>query len=72
MSVLQGKRDPKTAGQVCDFVSIYGYGLWCLLAPHSSKREPKTSQELRMLSRVTLNCQVTKIVMNSSSQLSEM
>ena len=28
----------------------------------------KTSQELRMLSSVTLNCQVTKIVMNSGSQ----
>ena len=32
----------------------------------------KTSQELRMLSNVTLNCQVTKIVMNSGSQLSEL
>ena len=33
----------------------------------------KTSQELRMLSSVTLNCQVTMmIVMNSGSQLSEM
>ena len=32
----------------------------------------KTSQELRMLSSVTFNCQVTKIVKNSSSQLSEM
>ena len=33
----------------------------------------KTSQEeLQMLSNVTLNCQVTKIVMNSSSQLSEL
>ena len=29
----------------------------------------KTSQELRMLSSVTINCQVTKIVMNSGSQL---
>ena len=29
----------------------------------------KTSQELRMLSSVTLNCQVTKIVMDSGSQL---
>ena len=28
----------------------------------------KTSQELRMLSSVTLYCQVTKIVMNSQSQ----
>ena len=33
---------------------------------------PKTSQELRMLSSVTLYCQVKKIVMNSYSQLSEM
>ena len=32
----------------------------------------KTSQELRMLSNATLNCQVAKIVMNSSSQLSEL
>ena len=32
----------------------------------------KTSQELRMLSSVTLNCQVTKFVKKSSSQLSEM
>ena len=29
----------------------------------------KTSQELRMLSSVTLDCQVTKIVMNLGSQL---
>ena len=36
------------------------------------KRNPKTSQELRMLSSVTINCQVTKIVMNSGSQLSEL
>ena len=32
----------------------------------------KTSQELRMLSSVTINCQVTKIVMHSGSQLSEL
>ena len=32
----------------------------------------KTSQELRMLSSVTLNCQVAKVVMNSGSQLSEL
>ena len=32
----------------------------------------KTSQELRMLSSVTINCQETKIVMNSGSQLSEL
>ena len=32
----------------------------------------KTSQELRMLSNVTLNCQVAKIVMNSGPHLSEL
>ena len=32
----------------------------------------KTSQELRMLSSVTLNSQVTKIVMNSCSQLTKL
>ena len=32
----------------------------------------KTSQELQMLSSVTVNYQVTKIVMNSASQLSEL
>ena len=32
----------------------------------------KTSQELRMLSSVTINCQITKIVMKSGSQLSEL
>ena len=31
----------------------------------------ETAQELRMLSSVTLDCQVTNIVMNSGSQLSE-
>ena len=32
----------------------------------------ETSQELRMLSSVTINCQITKIVMVSGSQLSEL
>ena len=32
----------------------------------------ETSQELRMLSSVTINCQITKIGMNSGSQLSEL
>ena len=40
---------------------------------HSLSWSPcKTSQELRMLSSVTINCQITKIVMNSGSQLSEL
>ena len=32
----------------------------------------QTSQELRTLSSVTINCQITKIVMNPGSQLSEL
>ena len=49
------------------------------LAPEHTQLKPlqmcltaekhQTSQELRMLSSVTLNCQVTKIVMDSVSQL---
>ena len=38
----------------------------------STKFYLKRSQELRMLSSVTINCQITKIVMNSGSQLSEL
>ena len=35
-------------------------------------QKSQTLQELRMLSTVTFKCQVTKIVMNSGSQLSEL
>ena len=38
----------------------------------NTKKLNKLSQELWMLSSVTINCQVTKIVMNSGSQLSEL
>ena len=38
---------------------------------HEDVLVKKTSQELQMLSSVTLNCQETKNVMNSGSQLSE-
>ena len=42
-----------------------------LQAEHKiGKNLKKTSQELRMLSSVTINCQVTKIVVNLGSQLS--
>ena len=34
--------------------------------------QTKTSEELQMLSSVTLNYQITKIVMNSSSEFSEL
>ena len=39
---------------------------------NTKKKAKKTLQELLMLSSVTLNCQVTKSVMNSGSQLSEL
>ena len=40
--------------------------------PKISVIHTKILRELQMLSSVTLNCQITKIVMNSASQLSEM
>ena len=39
---------------------------------HGNVSKCKTLQELRMLSSVTINCQITKIVMNSGSQLSDL
>ena len=50
-------------------------GIWLIVASRFNlkvKRQNRkeTSQELRMLSSVTINCQVTKIVMNPGSQLS--
>ena len=44
----------------------------CKIITNGKRVPKKTSQELRRLSSVTLNCQVTKIVKKSSSQLSEM
>ena len=35
----------------------------------AAARKVETSQDLQMLSSVTLDCQVTKIIMNSGSQL---
>ena len=46
-------------------VKTIKYSKYCQIAK-------KTLQELRMLSSVTINCQVKKIVMNSGSQLSEL
>ena len=51
------KQDPKPRTNGVEIISV---------------KNPKTSQELRRLSSVTLNCQVTKIVKKSSSQLSAM
>ena len=42
------------------------------IAQKSTHKSTQTSQELRMLSSVTINCQITKIVMNSGSQLLEL
>ena len=39
-------------------------------AKQNTKHPKQTSQELRMLSSVTINCQVTKIVINPGTQLS--
>ena len=44
----------------------------CWKQTNKDKQGKQTSQELRMLSSVTINCQITKIVMNSGSQLSEL
>ena len=43
--------------------------------PENSEKiqvRPKTSQELQMLSSVTIDCHITKIVMDSGSQVSEL
>ena len=57
-----------TTSQVTHAVKKEFQKMWAI----ALQKYKKTSQELRMLSSVTLNCQVTKIVMNSGSQLSEM
>ena len=49
---------------------LFGLVLWAKVPNCVASLE--TSQELRMLSNVTLNCQVAKIVMNSGSQLSDL
>ena len=59
---------PKMLCEISSILDTFDSLLHC----HTSFIETsltKTSQELRMLSSVTLNCQVTKIVMNSGSQL---
>ena len=43
---------------------------WWQTTTPVKKEMTKTSQELRMLSSVTINCHVTKIVINPGSQLS--
>ena len=69
-----------TAGPACPMcggepaVSIWSLSYYKQKSYHTTRMLTlslllKTSQELRMLSSVTLNCQVTKIVMDSVSQL---
>ena len=61
-SQLLDAKATKTNSQPVKFsVEIFKWDINC-----------KTSQELRMLSSVTINCEVTKIGMNSGSQLSEL
>ena len=68
----------KTVGQRCWkkwFSGVFFCKVFVLFFAHSPcnfKYLTKTSQELRMLSNVTLNCQVTKIVIYSDFQLSEL
>ena len=50
-------------------VCFYTLPAWIM---YTLKPVYQTSQELRMLSSVTLKCQITKIVVNSGSQLSEL
>ena len=45
-------------------------GLWSYSMNKAEELFRKTLQELRMLSSVTINCQVAKIVMNPGCQLS--
>ena len=52
------------------FFFVYNQSFHLKLSCKSSPEFQKTSQELRMLSSVTINCQIRKIVMNSGSQLS--
>ena len=51
-----------------NFMEAYDF-LRILSSTTLGKTSKQTSQELRMLSSVTLDCQVTNIVMNSGSQL---
>ena len=61
--------------RVCVQCTFIYFPLCSMLHIHQLLNEgdrKETSQELRMLSSVTLDCQVTKIVMNSGSQFSEL
>ena len=63
---LYGRGEPSVYGQ------LHLSGWVPARAAQSLDDIIQTSQELRMLSSVTINCQITKIVMNSDSQLSEL
>ena len=53
-----------------EYISLHHNSTYSDILKDSFLKE--TLQELRILSTVILNCQVTKIVMNSGSQLSEL
>ena len=59
----------------CGFPSLFFFNLLVSIdfPPYSGEIVClQTTQELRLLSSVTINCQVTKIVMNSVSQMSQL
>ena len=53
------------------YLSVINYSHWQDNLTITTLKVKKTSQELQMLSNVTLNCQKRNTVMNSGSQLSE-
>ena len=59
------------ASQWATPTNIDPFFYWGTAGKHLIKVFKKTSQELQMLSSVTLNCQEPKTVRNSGSQLSE-
>ena len=77
---VQTQKYVQNRHDVSENVELFGRVMFLtrVIAAQSQKtvkfwvRYQKTSQELRMLSSVTINCQFKKIVMNSGSQLSEL
>ena len=54
------------------FINFHPYSSTFINFHHGSGESCDDKKELQMLSSVPLNCQVTKIVINSGSQLSEL
>ena len=74
-SIIESQRSPERTPNVFS-VRRSRTGKWDgyphLGEANETNKQSKTSQELRMLSSVTLNCQVTKIVKDSGYELSEL